>query len=246
MLAGGQGTRLSALVRDLPKPMADIAGKPFLWWLLTRLHQQRVGHVILATGYKSQAIQDYFGEAFNGISISYSVEGEPLGTGGAIKLALAQAREPHVIVLNGDTYADADLREMMHPFEAPGVDLAVAIAHSDEVARYGAISIHEASRIMTGFHEKEGSTGGYVNAGIYCLRRDLFCRYPIPDAFSFERDFLPKYLSLLKPVAVKAVRGFVDIGTPADYALAQRLIPVLAASPAPARSSVERVGRTRP
>lgn len=245
VLAGGQGTRLSALVCDVPKPMAGIAGKPFLWWLLTRLHQQSVGHVILATGYKSQAIQGYFGEAFNGIRISYSVETEPLGTGGAIKLALAQAREPHVIVLNGDTYADADLREMMHPFEAPGVDLAVAVARSDEVARYGAINIDEASRILTGFHEKEGSPGGYVNAGIYCLRRDLFFRYPVPDTFSFERDFMPKYLSLLKPVAVTGVRAFVDIGTPGDFALAQRLIPALAAQPVSARSFVERMGKGR-
>ncbi len=74
VLAGGQGTRLRAVVRDLPKPMATIDGRPFLWWLMTRLNQQRVARVILSVGYKSAAIQDYFGNAFDGMEISYAVE----------------------------------------------------------------------------------------------------------------------------------------------------------------------------
>lgn len=229
VLAGGQGTRLSTLVRDVPKPMADIAGKPFLWWLLTRLRHQGIGHVLLAIGYKSEAIRDYFGEAFDGVEISYSIESKPLGTGGAIKLALSKAREPQVIILNGDTYADAELRELMRRLETPGADLAIAVMRLDNVARYGAISIDEESNTLTGFHEKQGSAGGYVNAGVYCLRRDIFARYSVPAKFSFERDFLPKYLSRLRPVAFKGVRAFVDIGTPDDYALAQELIPILAA-----------------
>src|SRR5271166_3313743 len=94
VLAGGQGARLRAIVRDLPKPMADIAGQPFLWWLMSRLHQQDVGRVILSVGYKSEVIQDYLGRSFDGMEISYAVEKERLGTGGAIKFALEKARAP--------------------------------------------------------------------------------------------------------------------------------------------------------
>jgi D-glycero-alpha-D-manno-heptose 1-phosphate guanylyltransferase len=230
ILAGGQGSRLCTRVRDVPKPMADIAGKPFLWWLMTRLAQQGAGRVILAVGYKSETIQDYFGEVFDGIEILYSTEREPLGTGGAMKLALQRAREPHVIVLNGDTYVDTDLQELMNRLRTRAADIAIAVAHVDDVARYGAISIDEESGTLTRFDEKQASAGGYINAGIYCLRRDIFATYSSPTTFSFERDFLPKYLSLLRPIAVKGVKAFIDIGLPDDYALAQDLIPALAAA----------------
>src|SRR6516164_4263572 len=103
VLAGGRGTRLQPVVRHLPKPMADIAGRPFLWWLLTRLNQQGVGRVILSLGYKSEAIQNYFGSEFEGMQIVYCIESAPLGTGGAMKCALRKASEPQVVVLNGDT-----------------------------------------------------------------------------------------------------------------------------------------------
>jgi D-glycero-alpha-D-manno-heptose 1-phosphate guanylyltransferase len=92
VLAGGEGRRLRAVVSDLPKPMADVAGRPFLWWLMTRLEQQQVRRVILSVGYKADAIQSYFGNVFSGIELAYSVETEPLGTGGAIRLALEKAR----------------------------------------------------------------------------------------------------------------------------------------------------------
>src|SRR5260370_38897661 len=109
VLAGGQGTRLRAIVPDLPKPMADIAGRPFLWWLMTRLKQQRVGRVILSVGYKSEAIQNYFGTKFDGMEISYAIEQEPLGTGGAMKYALEKASVPRVIVSYRDTHGDVIL-----------------------------------------------------------------------------------------------------------------------------------------
>ena len=229
ILAGGRGTRLRAVVGDLPKPMADIAGRPFLWWLMTRLNQQRVGRVILSVGYKSEAIQDYFGAAFGGMEISYAVEEEPLGTGGAMKYALEKASAPHVIVLNGDTYADVSFHDLTSRFDSSGTDLAVAVTYLSDVKRYGAIVIAKRSNTITGFDEKQGLTAGYINAGIYCLRRDIFAKYPVPAKFSFERDFLPRKLGMLSAITVKGVRAFIDIGVPADYTLAQTLIPTLAA-----------------
>jgi D-glycero-alpha-D-manno-heptose 1-phosphate guanylyltransferase len=229
VLAGGQGTRLRAIVPDLPKPMADIAGRPFLWWLLTRLKQQGVGRVILSVGYKSEAIQDYFGTAFDGMEISYAVEKEPLGTGGAIKYALEKARVPQVIVLNGDTYADVSLQGLLCRFDSANTHLAVAVTYLNDSARYGSLVIEEKTNIITGFIEKQGRAAGYINAGVYCLRRDIFIKYSAPSTFSFERDFLPKQLGAIRPLAQKGVRAFIDIGVPEDYALAQTLIPPLAA-----------------
>lgn len=230
ILAGGLGTRLRALVHDLPKSMAAVAGRPFLWWLMTRLQRQGVGRVILSVGYKSEIIRDYFGDEFNGVEIAYSIEGEPLGTGGAIKSALELAREPQVIVLNGDTYATIDLQEFLCRFEMSGTGLAIAVTRLDDVARYGAIGIDEKSGTVTSFDEKRGpAAGGYINAGVYALRRDLFTSHPVSAKFSFERDFLPKYLAVLRPVAIKGVRAFIDIGALDDYARAQELVPMLAA-----------------
>jgi D-glycero-alpha-D-manno-heptose 1-phosphate guanylyltransferase len=229
VLAGGQGKRLRAIVRDLPKPMADIAGRPFLWWLMNRLKQQGVGRVILSVGYKSEAIQDYFGTAFDGMEISYVVEKEPLGTGGAMKYALEKARVPQVIVLNGDTYADVSLQGLLGRFDSANTDLAVAVIYLNDSARYGSLVIEEKTNTITGFREKQGPAAGYINAGVYCLRRDIFANYPASAKFSFEHDFLSKQLGVIRPLAVKGVRAFIDIGVPEDYALAQTLIPTLAA-----------------
>jgi D-glycero-alpha-D-manno-heptose 1-phosphate guanylyltransferase len=228
VLAGGEGRRLRAVVSDLPKPMADVAGRPFLWWLMTRLEQQQVRRVILSVGYKADAIQSYFGNVFSGIELAYSVETEPLGTGGAIRLALEKARETQVVVLNGDTYADADLQGLSGRFESSLSDLAVTVTHVNDVARYGGVVIDQKTNTIVGFNEKQGTAAGYINAGIYCLRRDIFTRYAVPAKFSFERDFLAKQLAVLRPVAFAGVRAFIDIGVPADYALAQTVIPELA------------------
>jgi D-glycero-alpha-D-manno-heptose 1-phosphate guanylyltransferase len=229
VLAGGQGTRLRAVVRDLPKPMAAIDGRPFLWWLMTRLHQQHVGRVILSVGYKSAAIRDYFGDSMDGMEISYCVESEPLGTGGAMKFALEEASEANVIVLNGDTFADVNLLDLMGEFDSAGVDLAVAVTYLNSIARYGAIVIEEKNNTIRGFDEKQGLPAGYINAGVYCLRRDIFVKCSAPAKFSFERDFLPKELGRMRAIAFRRVRAFIDIGVPEDYMLAQTLIPTLAA-----------------
>jgi D-glycero-alpha-D-manno-heptose 1-phosphate guanylyltransferase len=228
VLAGGEGRRLQPVVSDLPKPMANISGRPFLWWLMTRLSRQQVDRVIFSVGYKAEVIRDYFGNAFSGIDIAYSEETEPLGTGGAIRLALEQAREAHVVVLNGDTYTDIELRGITDELEHSTSDLVIAVAHLQDVSRYGAVRFDGENAAITSFNEKEGVSPGYINAGIYCLRRNLFDTYSVPTRFSFERDFLSKYLSILRPVAFPGVRSFIDIGVPEDFTRAQTLIPAFA------------------
>jgi D-glycero-alpha-D-manno-heptose 1-phosphate guanylyltransferase len=238
VLAGGQGTRLRAMVGDLPKPMAEIAGRPFLWWLLTHLSQEGVGRVILSVGYRSEVIQDYFGETFDHMEISYAVEKERLGTGGAIKYALEMASVPQVIVLNGDSYVDVRLQPLLSLSASTGIYLAIAVIYLIDSGRYGSLVIEEKTNIITGFGEQKEPTAGYINAGVYCLRRDIFLKYSTPVIFSFERDFLPRHLGAIKPLALKGVRAFIDIGVPEDYELAQTLIPTLAAKIAKERQDV--------
>jgi len=228
ILAGGEGKRLRAVVSEVPKPMAEIAGRPFLWWLMTLLDRQPVGRVILSVGYKAEVIQDYFGDAFGGIEIGYSVETEPLGTGGAIRLALEKVRESRVIVLNGDTFTDVDLQSLIRAFESSQTELAVGVTYLNDISRYGAVVIDEKTNTVIGFEEKQGVSAGYINAGVYCLPRDIFLRHLVPTRFSFERDFLAKQLRALRPVAFNGIRAFIDIGVPEDYARAQTLIPELA------------------
>src|SRR5258708_21723175 len=210
VLAGGEGRRLRAVVLDGSKWRADVAGRPFLSWLLTWVNVQGVDRVILSVGYKAEKIQDYFQNSFNDTAIIYSVENEPLGTGGAIRLALEHAIQPQVIVMNGDTYADIELRGLLAARESSGADLAMAVTHLDDISRYGAVVVDEKTNRVAGFDEKQGSAAGYINAGTYCLRRDLFLKYPVPAKFSFERDFLPKHLAELNPVSFIAVRGVID------------------------------------
>jgi D-glycero-alpha-D-manno-heptose 1-phosphate guanylyltransferase len=222
ILAGGLGTRLRSVVSDLPKTMAPIHGRPFLAYLLDAMANGGVRSVILALGYKSEAIRDHFGTGFSKLHLRYSVETEPLGTGGAIRLAMEQASAPHVFVLNGDTYLRLDYRAMMAAHLKAGVDLTMAVKRVPDAGRYGALDV-EKERIR-GFLEKGRPGPGLINAGTYLLERGLPGRHRLPHAFSFEADFLMPHVGEIRPLAFQTEGTFIDIGIPEDYARAQDLL----------------------
>jgi D-glycero-alpha-D-manno-heptose 1-phosphate guanylyltransferase len=228
VLAGGLGTRLRSVVPDLPKPMAEVAGKPFLWWVLRRLEEQGVADVYLSVGYKRETIAGYFGDAFNAMRLHYVIEDEPLGTGGAIAKAFAQIPGDEAFVLNGDTMALLDLAALSAAGREGAADVTMAVAHLDDAARYGAVDYEPTvARRVVGFREK-GQTGpGYINAGVYWLRRDALARYALPQRYSFEQDFLHAHLADLQVHAVPSVSDFIDIGVPEDYALSQTAVPAM-------------------
>jgi D-glycero-alpha-D-manno-heptose 1-phosphate guanylyltransferase len=114
ILAGGLGTRLQSVVKDIPKSMADIAGKPFLEYQLNYLESQKIEHIILSVGYKYESIQNHFGSKYKNISISYAIEKEPLGTGGAVINALKEVKEDSVFILNGDTFFPISLENLFY------------------------------------------------------------------------------------------------------------------------------------
>ena len=226
ILAGGLGTRLRTVVPDLPKPMAEVGGKPFLWGVLRRLEQQGLKDVYLSVGYKREIIEAYFGKAFGALNVHYVIEDEPLGTGGAIAKAMAAIDGDAAFVLNGDTMTIVEFAELEAAMVAPRTDLVMAVAKLDDVARYGAVEFGpDAPRRVTAFREK-GQTGpGFINAGVYLLRRAALDRYPMPERFSFEQDFLHAHLGELHVHAVPSVSQLIDIGVPEDYALAQTVVP---------------------
>ena len=219
ILAGGFGTRLRGVVDDVPKPLAPVAGRPFLAWLLDRLATGGMRRCILATGYLSDVIEQRIGARWQGMEIAYSVEPEPLGTGGAIRLAATRLQGDAAHVLNGDTWLEYDPVALEDTARAAGASMTIALARVDDVARYGAVDIDNGR--VTGFREKGESGPGWINAGCYFLGADALAALPARDAFSFEQDVLQPRVQARAVAAFTATAGFIDIGVPEDYARAQ-------------------------
>lgn len=216
ILCGGLGTRLKSVIKDIPKPMADINGVPFLQILLEFLLRQGVQSVILAVSYKFEVIQDFFKDEFKGLKILYSIEDTPLGTGAAIRQALNLASEKEIFVLNGDTFFDIDLS---HLRLLEGSQIALALKKERDFDRYGEVRLDERGFISS-FREKEFVKNGLINGGIYKLKKDIFecaCELGVKfeEKFSFE-TFLQAHFKTLKACGVVFKDYFIDIGIPQD------------------------------
>lgn len=217
ILAGGFGTRLQSVVRDVPKPMADIDGTPFLELLMRELCFLDPARFVLCVSYKKEIIQNYFKDNFLGIPVRYSVEQEPLGTGGAIKQAFDLYNLDNALVLNGDSYIAADYSHFWS--QNKNEKLAVMLKQVDNANRYGRVDVHDGHIID--YHEKQDvAQPGLINAGIYKINRDLFDK-KLPQKFSFEKDILEPIIPQIKPTYMVADDYFIDIGLPESYAVAQ-------------------------
>ncbi|MEO0042666.1 MAG: hypothetical protein RL329_2114, partial [Bacteroidota bacterium] len=137
ILAGGMGTRLREAVADVPKPMAPIGNRPFLAYLLDDLKIQKIKKVVLSVGYQYEVIQNYFGNHYKGIQISYSIENQPLGTGGGIRLALNECRQENIFILNGDTFFKVNLSKLATFHHRTQADLSIALKKMSHFDRYG-------------------------------------------------------------------------------------------------------------
>ncbi|MEE3624782.1 nucleotidyltransferase family protein [Nitrospirillum sp. BR 11752] len=227
ILAGGLGTRLRSVVSDLPKSLAAVAGRPFLTWQLEQLADQGFTRVVLAVGYMHDKVTATYGDSFAGMAIHYAVEEDALGTGGAIWQAARLTKSATFFALNGDTYFDLPADGMEAALSDPVTDMAMAICHVDDCGRYGLVDIIDGR--LAGFREKAPGRPGAVNAGAYLFRRSLLDRWPLPERFSIETDFLQPRLSELRVAAVPVRGDFIDIGIPEDYAHSQTRIPELKA-----------------
>jgi D-glycero-alpha-D-manno-heptose 1-phosphate guanylyltransferase len=225
VLAGGMGTRLRAVVSDLPKPMAPVAGRPFLELLLRSLVAKGFSRVILSIGYMAEKISGHFGSCFAGVELAYSLETDPLGTGGAVSQAARLVREDHFFVFNGDTFLDLDARGVDAMWQRKRKPLIVARAVED-TARYGRLDIDHGHVVR--FAEKGQGGPGLINAGCYVFQADQFSDIEPGARFSLETDYLAPLVERTA-VALHVASGlFIDIGVPSDYVRAQHLLAGLA------------------
>lgn len=224
ILAGGLGTRLRSEVKDVPKCMAPVAGKPFLWYLLTDLKKYKeVTRVILSVGYLREVIfewiptvQDEFPFSFD-----YAIEEEPLGTGGGIRLAMEKVTEEEVFILNGDTYFAVDLNEMVSAHKnQPEAKLTIALKPMKDFDRYGTVTTAENGRVLK-FNEKQPCKEGEINGGVYVLSKDDGIFEGQPKKFSFETAVMQEKCGETGCLFGVVQNGyFIDIGIPEDFKIA--------------------------
>lgn len=217
VLVGGLGTRLKSVVKDVPKPLADVGGKPFLWHLVNNLLREDVKRVILSAGYKAELISDFVREFFRNENIDVEIEREPLGTGGAIRLSVPNILWDYFFLLNGDSFFDISLREFERDsFSIGDFDVSMALCEMENPERFGAVEVDRDFRVIR-YGEKGLRNKSYINAGIYILKKSVLEGYlrNFPDKFSFERDVLQKLD--LKIIGIPYKGNFVDIGLPEDY-----------------------------
>lgn len=215
ILAGGLGTRIQPVLRNLPKVMAPIGNRPFIAHLLDDLKTGGVTHAVLALGYKADYIIDYISSHPDSMKVSFSVEQHPLGTGGAIREAIKRTSEKNVFVLNGDTRFHIDYVQMMTTHCQLNPDITMAVRKVREASRYGRVKI--LNQRITAFEEKGSPGAGYVNGGIYILNHRVANYFPRADAFSFELDWLEACIEDTMIVPFKSDGYFIDIGTPRSY-----------------------------
>ena len=217
ILAGGLGTRLRAVIGDdTAKPMAHIAGKPFLHYVFKQLERWNVQRVVLSVGYKHDAIKQKFSNRYFEIDVGYSEETEPLGTGGAIRQSLHLVQGNECFILNGDSFFDASFDELEQVFTSHQADLTMALKHVEKSDRYGTVELDERNRIV-GFNEKQYVEAGFVNGGVYFTTKALLNKLPQQQRFSFENDYLKAFAPRDAVYGVKSDGYFIDIGIPEDY-----------------------------
>ncbi len=220
ILAGGQGTRLKSVVADIPKPLAPVNNIPFLTYLIRFLKQQGISHIVLSVGYKWELIKEIYGNSFEGIEISYAVEDTPLGTGGGIALALDKTKEEDVLILNGDSFIDFDLKEFYEFHKANNSEISFVLKEMKDFDRYGSVEVND--RKISAFCEKKFMNRGLINAGAYIVKRDIFREFNPSKRLSFENDYLEKKVNEGQFFGYTTKGYFIDIGIPEDYYKAQK------------------------
>lgn len=221
ILAGGLGTRLKSVIKDVPKPMALIDQKPFLEYIMKYLEKYNVNKIVMAVSYKYNLIKNYFGNEYNNIIIDYSIEEKQLGTGGAIKKAFQLINDEYALVLNGDTFLQLNITEFTKFYIKYKPDILIASKTMQNFDRYGTINSH--NNIVHSFEEKKYCKKGKINAGVYIINKNIL-NGVTTNKFSFEKDIMEKKV-IAKEINIMEFNTsgyFIDIGVPTDYYKAQK------------------------
>ncbi len=216
ILCGGRGTRLRSVISDKPKVLAPVNGRPFLSYLLDQLINAGFRSVILCIGYKGEMVREAFGSNYKGLNIRYSHEPKPLGTGGALPYALPMVERETILVMNGDSYIDADIYSLIEWYLKGGYDASILLTNVEDTSRYGKVDVRE-DCLVTFFGEKcSNHHSGWINAGMYVFNSKLLERIPEHCFFSLEKEFIPMLVGD-KLYGYLCYGDFIDIGTPNSY-----------------------------
>ena len=219
VLAGGLGTRLRSVVSEVPKCMAPVAGRPFLWYLLKYLTRFDVSRVVLSVGYLREVIFKWVEKHQTEFpfDFDFAVEEEPLGTGGGIRLALGKVLSKSAFILNGDTFFDVNLNELMEQYSACQKDIIIGLKPMVNFDRYGSVEYAADTASIVAFNEKKYCENGLINGGVYLVSTQSKIFDGLPAKFSFETAVLEKQCLLGNVGGVIQDKYFIDIGIPEDY-----------------------------
>ena len=223
ILCGGLGTRLKEITQNVPKPMIDIKGQPFLNIIIKYLASFGIRRIILCTGYKSDVIENYYKSNAMGLEIIFSEEKEPSGTAGAIKNAQKSIKSNNFLALNGDSFCEINLADFFEFHKTKKALISILLTSAQNTDEVGFAHVDNSQRVVNFSEKQQKSSNGYVNAGIYFFDKHIFSYIPDTIPFSLEYDFFPKMMN-------REIYGYVigdkffDIGTPERYKAAKRHI----------------------
>jgi D-glycero-alpha-D-manno-heptose 1-phosphate guanylyltransferase len=220
VLAGGLGTRLREAVPDLPKCMALVAGRPFLSHVIDYLRMQGIEKLIFSLGYKSEVIEEYLQKNYPTLDYVSAIEDEPLGTGGAIQLAIKKCTSQDVLVANGDTLFKIRIADLLALHQDRRAECTLALKPMQHFSRYGAVETDGSGKILS-FKEKQLYEEGLINGGVYLVNKNKFLSRNLSDKYSFEKDYLEQFCSEGKFFGSTQEAYFIDIGIPQDFQQAQ-------------------------
>ena len=230
ILAGGLGTRLRSVVSEVPKCMAPVSGKPFLWYLLKYLTRFNVTRVVLSVGYLREVIFKWIDEVKDDFpfEFDYAIEETPLGTGGGIRLAMSKIHGSEAVVLNGDTFFDVDIDSLLEAHRSqPWAEITLALKQMRNFDRYGTVEVDTDGRIIK-FNEKRQCEEGLINGGVYVLNNTASMFEGLPQKFSFETEVLQARCGTAGTLYGTVHNGyFIDIGVPEDYRKAEEIVEVI-------------------
>jgi D-glycero-alpha-D-manno-heptose 1-phosphate guanylyltransferase len=230
VLAGGLGTRLRSALPDIPKCLAPVANRPFLFHVINHWRAQGIERFVFSLGYKHELVQKYLNDHFPTLDHQVVIEDEPLGTGGALMLALKQCQDPQVLILNGDTLFKGDLHSAAYVHTTQMAACTLLLKPLRNFDRYGVVHTQE-NGLVIAFQEKQAVEAGKINAGVYLVDRHKLLDEELPLTFSFEKEYLETHLHDRKFIGHTQDVYFRDIGIPEDFQRANRELQPLPLTP---------------
>ena len=221
ILAGGFGTRLRSVVPDRQKVIAEVKERPFLVYLFEQLSTAGIQFAVVCTGHLGEQVKSTIGDSYGGIHITFSQESSPLGTAGAVCAALPLITSDTVLVMNGDSYFDMDLREFREWYCERKAHAALSLTKVPDTKRYGCVHLEENGRIVSFEEKNEAGGAGWINAGIYLFERSVLETIPAGRPVSMEKEMFPAWIST-GLYGFRSSGTFIDIGTPDSYQRAKR------------------------